>query len=100
MTSHSPTSPVVTASIVAYRNDPAQLQTAVKSFFAVNGLPVAMVVVDNSPSDTLRALIVREGAEYLWDGKNVGFGAGHNIAMRHFQGRAPYHLILNPDVEF
>jgi GT2 family glycosyltransferase len=41
----------------------------------------------------------RLGTEYLYTGKNAGFGAGHNIALRK-TSTAKYHLVINPDVQF
>ncbi len=37
---------------------------------------------------------------YIFNGKNVGYGAGHNIAIRKtIAENIPYHLVLNPDIE-
>jgi GT2 family glycosyltransferase len=34
-------------------------------------------------------------------GRNVGYGSGHNLALKALAGvNAPYHLILNPDIVF
>ena len=35
-----------------------------------------------------------------FSGRNLGFGAGHNIAIRKLLGESDYHLIVNPDVRF
>ncbi len=89
----------VTASIVLYRNDAEQLITAIRSFLSTP-LDVKIAVVDNSPDDLLRSVVEREGADYIFPGKNVGFGSAHNIAIRNYMGLFDYHLILNPDVTF
>jgi GT2 family glycosyltransferase len=39
------------------------------------------------------------GVEYLYTGRNLGFGAAHNIALKKYS-TFNYHLILNPDVNF
>jgi GT2 family glycosyltransferase len=88
----------VIGSIVAYRSDPAELEQAIRSFLHTS-LRVRMLVVDNSPTETLGAMCRRLGAEYLFTGSNLGFGAGHNIALRRTSS-AKYHLALNPDVQF
>jgi len=33
-------------------------------------------------------------------GRNLGFGAGHNLAMRRILNNSDFHVVLNPDVEF
>ncbi|HET6215386.1 MAG TPA: glycosyltransferase [Acidobacteriaceae bacterium] len=88
----------VIGSIVAYQSDPAELEQAIRSFLDCS-LRVRMLVVDNSPTEALGPMCRRLGTEYLFTGKNYGFGAGHNIALRR-TSTAKYHLALNPDVQF
>lgn len=88
----------VTGSIVAYKSDPAELEQALHSFLN-STLRVKMLVVDNSPTETLGAVCRRLKAEYLYTGENYGFGTGHNIAIRRI-ATAKYHLVLNADVRF
>lgn len=88
----------VTGSIVAYKSDPAELELAIRSFLNTP-LRAKMLIVDNSPTEMLGSLCRRLGTEYLYTGKNAGFGAGHNIALRR-TSTAKYHLVLNPDVQF
>lgn len=90
----------ITGSIVAFRNESLQIQAAIRSFMSATALRVQLAVIDNSPDDSLKEMVEREGAIYLWNGKNLGFGAGHNIGIDRFKNFAPYHLILNPDVTF
>ncbi|HET9099812.1 MAG TPA: glycosyltransferase family 2 protein [Acidobacteriaceae bacterium] len=59
------------------------------------------VVVDNGSSDEIRDAVRGMGGIYIRPGKNLGFGGGHNLALKHLAGvDAPYHLILNPDIVF
>lgn len=88
----------VSGSIVAYKSHPAELEQAILSFLNTT-LRVRMLVVDNSPTEILGPMCRRLGTEYLFAGKNYGFGAGHNIALRRAPS-AKYHLALNPDVQF
>jgi GT2 family glycosyltransferase len=88
----------VIGSIVAYQSDPAELAQAIRSFLDCS-LRVRMLVVDNSPTEALGPMCRRLGTEYLFTGRNYGFGAGHNIALRR-ASTAKYHLALNPDVQF
>lgn len=89
----------LTASIVAYRNDPQELEQAIQSFLNTT-LRVKLYVIDNSATDNLRTLCSDPRIEYLFTGNNLGFGAGHNIAIRRGLKVAPYHLVMNPDISF
>lgn len=89
----------LTASIVAYHNDPVELERAIMSFLNTE-LEVKLYIVDNSDTDKLRSLCSDPRIEYHFSGNNLGFGAGHNMALRRSLKLAPYHLIMNPDVYF
>lgn len=59
-------------------------------------LPVT--VVDNSQSDAVRGVCTGRGVDYLATPRNLGFGAGANVALREIAGGAPQDvLLLNPD---
>ena len=61
----------------------------------------AWVVVDNGSSDEIRDAVQSMGGIYVRPGKNLGFGGGHNLALKQLADvDAPYHLILNPDIVF
>lgn len=59
-------------------------------------------VVDNSPNgsegieDFKAELKVYNDVEYIYTGKNIGFGKGHNIVLPHLDSK--YHAIVNPDI--
>lgn len=37
---------------------------------------------------------------YIFNNKNLGYGAGHNVAIRKsIENNIDYHLVLNPDIE-
>jgi hypothetical protein len=88
----------VTASIVAYKTNHAELEQVVRCCRA-SSLRVEMLVVDNSPSDELASLCSALEAEYIHTVKNVGFGTAHNIAFNN-SSFSKYHLVLNSDVQF
>ncbi len=87
------------ASIVTYKTDPAQLQQVINCFLnsSLNG---HLTVIDNSPTDQLRALCKEFSAEYIFNGKNLGYGKAHNLALTKSLDQSLYHLVLNPDVFF
>jgi GT2 family glycosyltransferase len=89
----------VSASIVVYMSDPDEVVSAVRSVLS-SPLRVRCIVIDNSPTPALRQCVTDCGAEYIYAGRNLGFGRGHNLAMRSDCEVSEYHLVLNPDVHF
>jgi GT2 family glycosyltransferase len=90
---------VISGSIVVYKNSLAEVQDAINSFLNTQ-LRVRLFVVDNSPNDTLRRACGDPRITYIFNGRNLGFGAAHNIVLRAAMNKAAYHLVLNPDVYF
>ncbi|GBU08432.1 glycosyl transferase family 2 [Bacteroidales bacterium] len=58
-----------------------------------------LFLIDNSPSPNLE--FESFGVSYIFCGKNIGYGAAHNIGMRKslLQDNIFYHLVVNPDIE-
>lgn len=56
-------------------------------------------LIDNSPKESVE--FKNLNAIYQQNKKNLGYGAGHNIALRHtLKQGLPYHLVINPDISF
>ena len=56
-------------------------------------------LIDNSEHQT--AAFQALDATYCFMNKNLGYGSGHNIAMRtSIKEKIPYHLVLNSDMSF
>lgn len=98
---------MITGSIVLYKNDPQMVTRVIESFFdgyIENGDPRRLLyLIDNSPNDELKKLysINPNNTEYIFLGDNVGYGRGHNVAMRKsIEQGASYHIVLNPDLGF
>jgi GT2 family glycosyltransferase len=89
----------LSVSIVVYKNDPEEVVAAIRSVLS-SDLRVRCTVIDNSPTEDLRSSVLEVGCEYVHLGKNVGFGAAHNVALRKDRELSEYHLVLNPDVSF
>jgi GT2 family glycosyltransferase len=90
----------MTASIVVYNENEETLEGVLDGF---SGLEVEkeLIVVDNSPTERLRAVCEsRPGVKYLFPGKNLGFGAGHNLAFSEKKLRSQLHMVINPDIRF
>lgn len=89
----------ITCSLVVYHNPKEELMKAVNSFLNC-GLNIKLFIVDNSKNDSLRYIFDSPQIEYIFTGKNLGYGKAHNLAIKKVIGRSKFHLILNPDVEF
>jgi GT2 family glycosyltransferase len=88
----------VTASIVLF-NHTAQDVAALFEELAKDAALLEYVVVNNGGADDACAVAESLGGRSLHPGRNLGYGAGHNLALRSLAGvPAPYHLILNPDI--
>ena len=105
--------PSLSASVVVYRPDLDELERTLASLVqaasAAHGAgllrDVSLTVIDNgSPDPAALDLVIEhagQGIEWLtWSvvrGQgNVGYGRGHNLAIRSTS--ADHHLVLNPDV--
>jgi GT2 family glycosyltransferase len=91
----------ITASIVIYKNDLRLLRNAVDSFLSSTEHSV-LYLIDNSPTDRFSRHFRHPRIKYIFNNRNVGFGAGHNLALREVikAGNSSYHVVLNPDVYF
>ena len=65
------------------------------------------VVVDNAASERpadateLRRVTESTGGRYIPAERNLGFGAGHNLAVRSLTDtQTSFHLMVNPDITF
>jgi GT2 family glycosyltransferase len=90
----------VTACIVLYCNERLLLLAAINSFLEADSSSL-LYLVDNSPTDDLKDIILTPRVKYIFNGVNLGFGAAHNVAIKKALAHgSTYHLVLNPDVYF
>jgi len=91
----------ITASIVIYKNDLPVLQNAVNSFLKSTE-DSTLYLIDNSPTNRFEPYFQHPRIEYIFNNKNIGFGAGHNLALKKIlaANKSRYHVVLNPDVYF
>jgi len=89
----------LSATIVLYKEGSIELSKAINSFLKTD-ITKKLFLIDNSPTDKLRNKFTHPDIEYIFIGKNIGFGAGHNIVIDKIKNYSKYHLILNPDVWF
>ena len=89
------------ASIVLYHNNREQLQKVIDSYFSTS-LNVQLYLVYNSLTDALKDMADTDSRiVYIFNNGNIGYGAGHNIAIRKsIESGVKYHIVLNPDLFF
>ncbi len=87
----------ISVSVVTYETPPDELRTLLGSLTR-SRRRVDVWVVDNSPTEALRPIVEKAGVRYLPAGQNLGFGGGHNLAMRQMIESSTYHLVCNPDI--
>ena len=91
---------ILTGSIVTYHNSVNDIQKVIDSFLGYEK-EITLFVIDNSSNDSLSKLCNDSRIRYIYNNKNLGFGAAHNIAFRHaYKLNSSYHILLNPDICF
>jgi GT2 family glycosyltransferase len=104
----APESGSLSVSIVVHRlNEPELRRNLLTLRLAANRLPkpdVQLTLVDNSERSELADALLLIARGSRWPGVvivsghgNIGYGAGHNLAIR--ATTAATHLVLNPDIE-
>lgn len=98
--------PAVDLSVVTYRPDPALLRQLFRSLAEASGpgLPLTLLVQDNSPEPQVAAAIAAmpeckgddfERVDVRRSASNLGYGRGHNANAA--RGTAPFLLAINQD---
>ena len=90
---------MITVSIVTYKTDINELKKCIDS---LNSPLVSRIyIVDNSNEKRMAEFCAKQSnVEYIGS-ENVGYGAGHNKAIRKtLETDAEYHIVLNSDVYF
>lgn len=88
----------VTGSIVTYNNINKIKETVASILRCTAGVDFTLFVVDNASTDGTPDLIAESFPEVILirQKENIGFGAGHNIAIRRADSK--YHFVINPDI--
>jgi len=89
----------LTASIVLHNENLKELSKTVDCFLDVS-LKKKLFLIDNTSNQRFKNIFKHPEVEYIAVGKNIGFGAGHNMITDKIKDLSYYHLILNPDVSF
>ena len=88
---------MVTASIVLYNENLRIIKKTIDSFLNTS-VEKKLYLIDNSSNNKLESYFKHPEIEYIFVGKNIGFGKAHNLVLDKISSK--FHLILNPDVEF
>ncbi|AYL95126.1 glycosyltransferase [Mucilaginibacter celer] len=89
----------ITISIVLFHTNENELKN-VLNLINKSSLRKKIYLIDNSANSDLSWFSNFENVQYIYTGKNIGYGSGHNIAINKAGGSSKYHLIMNSDVEF
>ncbi|MDR3653731.1 MAG: glycosyltransferase family 2 protein [Paludibacter sp.] len=88
----------VNVSIVLYKHKLSEIIPLVETLRKSEAVS-QIFLIDNSPTENpeFTSLYVN----YSFTGKNIGYGAGHNIAIKQtLEQNISYHLVINPDINF
>ena len=97
---------MITSSIVVYAaKENIGKENDLKTIIKCISLSIIdkLYVIDNSPTNILEKKIVSQSDKviYIHNRKNVGYGAGHNVALRKIlDSGVEYHIVLNSDILF
>ena len=89
----------ITVSIVLYNTNESQLSRVLDCIIQSTVFD-RIILVDNSPTKLPSKLMHLPHLTYIHVGKNLGYGAGHNIAIREIIDQSEFHFVLNPDIYF
>ena len=90
---------IITASIVLYQTNPNDLYRLLDCIHE-SKIINKVYLIDNSIINIDYNLSNYHLVSYIRLNKNIGYGAGHNIAIRFAQKLSTFHFVINPDIYF
>ncbi len=90
----------ISCSIVTFHNPTKEIIKLLNCL--IPSCVTKIFIVDNSLNDDLQETQkLSNKIEYIHNKKNLGYGAGHNIALqKSLKSGFKYHIIINPDISF
>ncbi|MCM1047004.1 MAG: glycosyltransferase family 2 protein [Clostridiales bacterium] len=89
---------MITGSVVIFNSPKKLIENVIKSFSP--NKERKLFIIDNSEKKTEQYLN-KADIEYIYNGRNLGYGAAHNIGIKKaIEEKADYHIVLNPDISF
>lgn len=92
---------MLTAGLVLYHQTFGEISKLLESILSSD--VEKLYIVDNGNDPVLMQEVKRHhpAVEYILPGRNCGFGAGHNIAMKlALASGCRFHAVINPDISF
>jgi len=90
---------MLNVSIVIYRQTAEEIMKPV-GILKKSSAVAEIFLIDNSPFMDFQ-LSKTAGVTYIFNNRNLGYGAAHNIAIRKTINQGvDYHLVINPDISF
>lgn len=87
-------------SIVLYNAHFLSVCTLVREVLSMKSTNMVFII-DNSVKPERGYENIADNVKYVYNGKNIGFGAAHNMGLKiSIQENTNYHLVLNYDIEF
>ena len=87
----------ISATIVTYNDGETALEAVESLIKNTKKYPLKLYVFDNGSTDnTVELLRGVNGVTLIENGKNLGFGAAHNLSLDYQLG--DYHFVINPDI--
>jgi len=88
-------------SVVLYNTAMDDIERIIKTLRGFDQIQT-LFFIDNSPKKyEFLDNLLEEKIKYIFTGKNLGYGKGHNIAMEEsIHTNVDFHLVLNPDIYF
>ncbi len=89
---------MLNVSIVLYKHSVSEIKPLIEALRKSDKVS-AIFFIDNSPDQNpgFKELSLN----YIFTGKNLGYGTAHNIAiLKTIEQNTPYHLVINPDISF
>ena len=90
---------MLNVSVVLYRPNWEQVTSLTETLLGFQGVE-HVYWVDNSPKEAAHLPLSSDKLVYIFNDKNLGYGAAHNIAIREsIYDDVPFHLVLNSDIQ-
>lgn len=89
----------ITGSIVLYNTEESQLHRLLDCITR-SSVVTHLYLVDNSPIPSDASLLRDPRFTYVKAETNLGYGRGHNVALRMLPESSEFHFVFNPDIRF
>ena len=87
----------ISASIVTFHSPENEIKNLLNGL--VNSAISTIYIIDNSLNDSLRSVQHISNKIIYIHNANLGYGAGHNIAInKALELKNKYHIVINPDI--